>query len=63
MKDLIKEQGELKSAERRRFMEVSAKFGFTAATVALFSGVILRRKPWPKLPRKKMCVKKQPSTP
>lgn len=40
MKDLIKEQGELKSAERRRFMEVSAKFGFTAATVALFSGVI-----------------------
>lgn len=40
MKDLIKEQGELKSAARRRFMEVSAKFGFTAATVALFSGVI-----------------------
>lgn len=40
MKDLIKEQGELKSAERRRFMEVTAKFGFTAATVALFSGVI-----------------------
>jgi len=40
MKDLIKEQGKLKSAERRRFMEVSAKFGFTAATVALFSGVI-----------------------
>ena len=40
MKDLNKEQGELKSAERRRFMEVSAKFGFTAATVALFSGVI-----------------------
>jgi len=40
MKDLKKEQVELKSAERRRFMEVSAKFGFTAATVALFSGVI-----------------------
>ena len=40
MKDLIKDRNELKSAERRRFMEVSAKFGFTAATVALFSGVI-----------------------
>jgi TRAP-type C4-dicarboxylate transport system substrate-binding protein len=40
MKDRIKDQQELKSAERRRFMEVSAKFGFTAATVALFSGVI-----------------------
>ena len=40
MKELKTEQQELKSAERRRFMEVSAKFGFTAATVALFSGVI-----------------------
>ena len=40
MKDLKNEQRELKSAERRRFMEVSAKFGFTAATLALFSGVI-----------------------
>ena len=40
MNDLKKERKELKSAERRRFMELSAKFGFTAATVALFSGVI-----------------------
>jgi len=31
---------EPKMMERRRFMELSAKFGFTAATVALFSGVI-----------------------
>jgi TRAP-type C4-dicarboxylate transport system substrate-binding protein len=40
MTDQVKEKQELKSAGRRRFMEVSAKFGFTAATVALFSGVI-----------------------
>lgn len=40
MTDQVKEERELKSAGRRRFMEVSAKFGFTAATVALFSGVI-----------------------
>jgi len=29
-----------KNEERRRFMELSAKFGFTAATVALFTGVL-----------------------
>lgn len=40
MTDQIKEKKEIKSAERRRFMKLSAKFGFTAATVALFSGVI-----------------------
>ncbi|MEJ2167224.1 MAG: TRAP transporter substrate-binding protein [Desulfobacterales bacterium] len=40
MNELKKEKVELKSAERRRFMELTAKFGFTAATVALFSGVI-----------------------
>lgn len=40
MKDLMDEKRNLKSAERRRFLEVSTKFGFTAATVALFSGVI-----------------------
>ncbi len=31
---------EVKSHDRRRFMELSAKFGFTAAAVALGSGVI-----------------------
>lgn len=40
MKDHMKEEQVLKSAERRRFMEMTTKFGFTAATVALFSGVI-----------------------
>ncbi len=40
MSDSKKENRELKSIERRRFMETTAKFGFTAATVALFSGVI-----------------------
>ena len=40
MKESMDEKQELKSAERRRFLEVSTKFGFTAATVALFSGVI-----------------------
>ena len=30
----------LKMVERRRFMELTTKFGFTAATVALFSGVL-----------------------
>ena len=40
MKESKDKQRGLKSAERRRFMEVSAKFGFTAATVALVSGVI-----------------------
>jgi TRAP-type C4-dicarboxylate transport system substrate-binding protein len=35
-----KKQSELKSEDRRRFMQVSAKFGLTAATVALLSGVI-----------------------
>jgi len=40
MKDLTDEKRNLKSAERRRFLELSTKFGFTAATVALFSGVI-----------------------
>ncbi len=35
-----KQQSGLKMEERRRFMELSAKFGFTAATVALFSGVL-----------------------
>ena len=40
MADQVKEDRELKSEERRRFLEVSAKFGFTAATVALFTGVI-----------------------
>ncbi len=34
------QQSGLKMKERRRFMELSAKFGFTAATVALFSGVL-----------------------
>ena len=29
-----------KSIERRRFLELTTKFGFTAATVALFSGVL-----------------------
>ena len=29
-----------KNVERRRFMELTAKFGFTAATVALFSGAL-----------------------
>jgi TRAP-type C4-dicarboxylate transport system substrate-binding protein len=40
MSDPKKERQGLKSAERRHFMQTSAKFGFTAATVALFSGVI-----------------------
>ncbi len=40
MSDSKKEKLELKSAERRHFMQASAKFGFTAATVALFSGLI-----------------------
>jgi TRAP-type C4-dicarboxylate transport system substrate-binding protein len=40
MKEVMDKKQELKSAERRRFLEVSTKFGFTAATVALFSGVI-----------------------
>ncbi|MGD8242271.1 MAG: TRAP transporter substrate-binding protein [Desulfobacterales bacterium] len=35
-----KEKTGLKMEERRRFMELTAKFGFTAATVALFSGVL-----------------------
>lgn len=35
-----KQKSGLKMEERRRFMELSAKFGFTAATVALFSGVL-----------------------
>ena len=33
------EPKELKSKDRRRFMELSAKFGFTAAAVALANGV------------------------
>jgi hypothetical protein len=37
--DEKKESGP-KMIERRRFMEMTAKFGFTAATVALFSGVL-----------------------
>jgi TRAP-type C4-dicarboxylate transport system substrate-binding protein len=40
MKSDSKKQSDLKSEDRRRFMQVSAKFGLTAATVALFSGVI-----------------------
>ncbi len=35
-----KQHSGLKMKERRRFMELSAKFGFTAAAVALFSGVL-----------------------
>ena len=31
---------EVKSQDRRRFMELSAKFGFTAAVVAFGSGVL-----------------------
>ena len=34
------EPKELKSKDRRRFMELSAKFGFTAAAVALANGVM-----------------------
>ena len=37
--DKQKESGP-KMVERRRFMELTTKFGFTAATVALFSGVL-----------------------
>ncbi|MGW8187792.1 MAG: hypothetical protein ACWGNK_11010, partial [Desulfobacterales bacterium] len=37
--DKQKESGP-KMIERRRFMELTTKFGFTAATVALFSGVL-----------------------
>ena len=37
--DEEKESGP-KNVERRRFMELTTKFGFTAATVALFSGVL-----------------------
>lgn len=40
MKSDPQKQSDLKSEDRRRFMQVSAKFGLTAATVALFSGVI-----------------------
>lgn len=35
-----KELNGIKSQERRRFMELTAKFGFTAATVALATGVL-----------------------
>lgn len=35
-----KEQQGVKSKDRRRFMELSAKFGFTAAAVALGNGVL-----------------------
>jgi hypothetical protein len=31
---------ELKNKDRRRFMEISAKFGFTAAVVALGNGFL-----------------------
>ena len=37
--DNQKESGP-KMVERRRFLEMTTKFGFTAATVALFSGVL-----------------------
>jgi TRAP-type C4-dicarboxylate transport system substrate-binding protein len=37
--DQTKQSG-LKSEDRRRFMQVSAKFGLTAATVAFFSGLL-----------------------
>ena len=37
--DRQKDSG-LKMVERRRFMELTTKFGCTAATVALFSGVL-----------------------
>ena len=40
MSDPVNGKQNLKSAERRRFLEVTAKFGFTTATVALFSGLI-----------------------
>mgnify|MGYP005845096897 CR=1 FL=1 len=40
MKSDSQKQSELKNEDRRRFMQVSAKFGLTAATVALVSGVI-----------------------
>ncbi len=40
MKNDEQKQSGPKSIERRRFMELTAKFGFTAATVALFSGVL-----------------------
>ena len=40
MKKELEKRQDLKSEDRRRFMQVSAKFGLTAATVALFSGVI-----------------------
>jgi TRAP-type C4-dicarboxylate transport system substrate-binding protein len=40
MKSDPKNQSDLKSEDRRRFMQMSAKLGLTAATVALFSGVI-----------------------
>lgn len=40
MKQVNEKERELKSSERRRFLEISTKFGFTAATVALFSGVL-----------------------
>ena len=33
----------LKSEDRRRFMELTAKFGFTAAAIAMTTGVICSR--------------------
>ena len=40
MENEIQEKNGPKMIERRRFLELTAKFGFTAATVALVSGVL-----------------------
>lgn len=40
MPDDKREARELKSEERRRFMELTAKFGFTAAVLAMTTGVL-----------------------
>lgn len=40
MTDIKKQNNDLKSEERRRFMEITAKAGFTAAVVAMGAGVL-----------------------
>lgn len=48
-----------KMIERRRFMELTAKFGFTAATVALFSGVLHSKEASAQIAKEESRRKKQ----
>ena len=60
MQDRAPASEELRSEERRRFLEISGTFGFTAAMVAAGAGTLLLPRKRPRRPRRKSASARRP---